>query len=111
MIGQELGSFNAAYLLQDATSATNRYLNRIETNYWNDANNLTLGEPHWHAQTLLAEKLARTGSIIEIKKAEKLLSKAAMKRYPRALFNLAKFDSLRSVYVTGSDVDIHMMFQ
>ena len=109
MIGQELGSFNAAYLLQDATSPTYRYLNRIETNYWNDANNLTLGEPHWHAQTLLAEKLARTGS--GIKKAEKLLAKAAMKRYPRALFNLAKFDSLRSVYVTGSDVDFNMKFQ
>ena len=44
MIGQELGSFNAAYLLQDTTAATDKYLNRIETNYWNDANNVTLGD-------------------------------------------------------------------
>ena len=97
MIGQELGSFNAAYLLQDTTAATDKYLNRIETNYWNDANNVTLGEPHWHAQTLLAEKLARSGSRAGIRKAEKLFSKAAMKRYPRALFNLAKFEKLRLV--------------
>ena len=95
LIGQELGSFNAAYLLQDSTSPANKYLNRIETNFWNDANNLTLGEPHWHAQTLLAEKLARSGSSTQIRKAEKLFSKAATKRYPRALFNLAKFDKLR----------------
>ena len=95
MIGQELGSFNAAYLLQDSTSLTDRYLNRIETNFWNDASNLTLGEPHWHAQTLLAEKLTRFGFRTEIRKAEKLFAKAATKRYPRALFNLAKFEKLR----------------